>query len=75
MVRCGKYILSAANRDFLTESCAGESGMQAVDRGVFCGPLLNKAGITCVISTYDNNNGMITPRHSKSKACVDRSGQ
>jgi hypothetical protein len=60
-VRCGKCILSAANRGFPKESRAGESGKRAVGRGVFHGPLLQEAGITCVISTYERNDEVITP--------------
>jgi hypothetical protein len=50
---------------------AGTQLTEAFSRGL----LLNKAGITCVISMYESNDDMITPHHSKSKACADRSGQ
>jgi hypothetical protein len=61
LVRCGKYILSAANGGFFTESRAAESGKRALGRGTFHGPLLHETGITCVISTYDRNDNLITP--------------
>jgi hypothetical protein len=54
-------ILSATNRGFQKESRAGESGKRAFGRGVLRGSLLHEAGITCVISTYESNDDVITP--------------
>jgi hypothetical protein len=60
LVRCGKYILSAANRGFIAESYASESDKRAFGRSALRGLLLLEARITCYCPRMKNNDGVIT---------------
>ena len=61
MVRCGKYILSAANRGFQRSRVLVKVASERGGRGILHAPLLHEAGITCSLSTYERNDEVITP--------------